>query len=129
MNIRLDMPVGFPSILTFAPTHTGFSVNPTVVMPFTVIGRRCFFDYYTTSTGTSNANNFFISLPFTVATFTGGNIRLVHYAKDNSLQATAAYLGNIASADTKIELYNGWSGAGWTITGAKSSDVSGSFPI
>lgn len=70
-----ESPIGFPAAFNYAPTFTGFSVNPSgPVCRFFIRGRSCFVSVWLLTAGTSNATGFTISTPITVgasASFTG----------------------------------------------------------
>lgn len=49
--------------LTYVPTYTGFSANPTATVVYRITDHKCEIAYQTTGSGTSNATTFGVSVP------------------------------------------------------------------
>lgn len=117
-------PLGYPHEFTYAPTHTGFSANPTVTARYSVIGNIVFLNYVTTGAGTSNANTFTITVPVTASASvaTTNNYYSIPRAQDNGAEKTTS-VANFAST-TVLNLYTAPSATVWTTSGNKFAQFS-----
>ena len=115
-------PVGFPAYFSYTPTYTGFSSNPTIGMWFKLIGGTCYLHGYASGTGTSNANNFLISLPISASTSTRSY--QPGYAVDNDGETSALFAISGADNSTNMIISKGFSinSLNWTTSGTKYCD-------
>lgn len=110
---RVAHPKGFLQWFDFAPAFGGFSVNPTGTHRFRIDGRTCTIVARQIG-GTSNATNYWMSLPVREATVldvpTAQSI-------DNGATINGATIGEITGKI--ITFYTTPVGGGWTASGAK----------
>lgn len=112
--------------LTWVPTWTGFSSNPTGDFYYKIIGRRLFVDTEVTSTGTSNSTSLAHTIPFS-----SKNARLfcTGFGQNNSASlATVPRLEVTVGSSTLTWSVDG-SGTLWTASGSKAVRFSANFEI
>ena len=101
----------------YTPTFGGFSVDPSGVCRYCIIGKLCHVVIYLTTSGTSNANTFTISLPVTGAQQTYASIPRYNnngweYGGFANIGYTTAQLGTNSTGLT-----------GWVTSGLKSAYI------
>lgn len=107
--------------LTWSPTLTGFSANPTNVnYRYKQVGKTVTIAINQAANGTSNSTGFTITLPVQAANISnmewGSTIPLI--VNNGSVPSTPG-LATIASNGTVVTLYTNTAGAGWTGSGGK----------
>jgi len=104
----------------WVPTHTGFSVNPTVVAYYAQIGKTVDIWYNTTGAGTSNAVTFTITnLP---ATPNISQVFATGRVLDNGANLTVGGRCDIAASSDTLTLYKTTEGVNnWTASGSKAA--------
>lgn len=112
---------GFPTWFAYAPTHTGFSADPTVIARFSMRGRMVTVVYRCSASGTSNQTYYTITAPITSKTLTNMIWFAWIRATDNTSTVTDGRAG-IGSATTTINLYTSAAGGAWTASGGKGAD-------
>lgn len=102
---------------SWTPTFGGFSTNPSGTCRYCIIGKLCYVVIHLTSSGTSNANTFTISLPVTCAQQTYASI-----PRYNNNGWEYGGFANIGS--TVISLGTNSTGlTGWTTSGSKTAYI------
>jgi len=101
----------------WTPTFGGFSTNPSGVCRYCIIGKLCHVVIHLTSSGTSNANTFTISLPVPCAQQTYTSIPRYNnngweYGGFANIGYTAVGLGTNSAGLT-----------GWTTSGSKTAYI------
>lgn len=125
---KTENPLDFPDWFNYTVVHGGFSANPTYVARFNVSGKQCTVGYYPSVSGTSNANNYSITLPITAKTVSGYNwYTCGGYTVDNTAAADQG-LVTIASGATSANLYKS-AFAVWTTSGLKSMSLMATYEI
>lgn len=125
---KMENPLNFPDWLNWTTVHGGFSANPTYVARFKISGKTCHITYYTSALGTSNANNYSITLPVVAKTVAGfGWYDALGYCVDNTV-AVASGLITIASGATVANLYKS-AFVVWTTSGGKSATFVTNYEI
>jgi hypothetical protein len=108
--------------LTYAPTLTGFSANPTsAVYQYRVMGDNVVLAQMIGANGTSNATGYTQTMPFTAKTLTNMSWRRGVQVVDNTTLQTAMGLATIASAASTIVFFKDASQAAFTNSGGKRS--------
>jgi len=103
---------------TWTPTQVGFSSDPASgVYRYIVLGNICTLAIRQPAAGTSDANNFTLTLPIAAKTITNMSWIGVGFATDNGTLIQA--MGYIVSAGTTLALYKSLSATGWTTSGNK----------
>lgn len=108
---------------SWSPNLVGFSVAPTAaVYRYTKVGKLCTLAVRQGGVGTSNANTFTISLPFTAATIANmaWSVRTVGTFDNGALIYTG--LAYILSAGTVVTLVVDDAGTAWTAANGKKAD-------
>jgi hypothetical protein len=118
-NLRMAWPHD-SGLVTYTPTPTGFSANPTLVCRFRLIGRRCFLNITTSANGTSNTTGFTIPLPVAAATVASMNWKGWGTGTDNGAYQTNVH-AFIASAGTSVTLEPQAGAVLWTAAGTKGA--------
>lgn len=121
-----ENPQGFPSFFNFSPSFTGFSVAPTVIYRFAIVGSVCIINITTTTGGTSNATNFKMTIPVTSKNITSpGNYYqygTAPFAKDNGATIGSAIAWTTPnSSDLTVE--KSAASPNWTNSGTKYADI------
>lgn len=107
----------------WTPSYTGFSANPTLITRwYSIGGKTAFVTIAETSSGTSNATTFTITLPFTPKStqFIGG-FRI----KDNGGYSTTQGGIGLTAGSTTASIFRDATGTAFTTSNAKACD--GSF--
>lgn len=103
---------------TWTPTQVGFSADPANgLYRYIVHGNICTLAIRQPTAGTSNANNFTLTLPITAKTIANMSWVGVGFATDNGTLIQA--MGYIVAAGTLLTLYRNLSATGWTTSGNK----------
>lgn len=131
---RADRAFGFPASFTFAGSPTGFSADPaSAVYNFSIENGHCIINVYQGNAGTSNANTFTLTSPFTAATVSGMTWGVpTWYTADNSTILTAPGEAKINSASATITLVKsiGANSNTWTTSNNKAIGFTNlRFPI
>lgn len=114
-----ENPQGWPDWFNWTPTLVGFNPVPgTIVARFFIQGRHCHATV-STNNGTSNANNFTISLPVTARTVANHQWNGTANATDNGVFLTIPARVVINSAAVTMILQKDWSGAVWAAANGK----------
>lgn len=121
----IQYPIYNSRILTWVPTLTGFSSDPTnTAYRYMVDGNLCRIVQFRQATaGTSNATGFTATLPLTAKTVTNAVWLMPAVATDNGTDLTSFASAQIASAGSVITLYKDPSGAAWTGSGNKRATI------
>lgn len=109
-------PLGFPQLLTYVPTVTGFSANPAVSVKFSLNGKLCTVIYAPTAVGTSNATSLIITSPFIAKSGLGDQYSAAR-GQDNGTEVVA--LVGISQNTSNINVFKSITGGTWTNTGNK----------
>jgi len=100
------------------PTFTGFSTNPSgVTARYCLVGKLCHATVHMGTAGTSNANNFTVSVPFTGSS---GNLAYasIPYLVDNGVAYVSDGFVSVFLGGTVFNLWhNGYTG--WATSGNK----------
>lgn len=117
----VNSPIYETDWLTFAPTLTGFSANPTnTIYQYKVTRSEITVRVRQATNGTSNANTFSMTAPFTALTLTNAVwLAVALQAVDNNAVLTTPALVQISSAGTSISLFKDASSAVWTTSSGK----------
>lgn len=107
---------GWDRWIDYAPTWTGFSVNPTVTSRYKVIGRTVVWKLVTTANGTSNATTLTATLPVPAREIQGGAGYGI--GTDNSAALATPVRIDISST-TVATFYTNAAAALWTNTNVK----------
>lgn len=113
-NIAVSEPDGPP--ISWTPTHTGFSANPTVTATYRRNGRQCTIYYNCTANGTSNSANYTITnLPCIASGKSFG------YIVGTNAGVQVAATAETTSGSATLTLTNGAKTGGglWTASGNK----------
>lgn len=107
--------------ISWTPTFTGFSANPTnIVHQYKIIDDWIKIKIRHGTNGTSNSTSFAISAPFAARTVTNGAWDGMGTALDNSVAKTTPCRLLIASAASSIDVFSDMASAtGWTNSGGK----------
>ena len=128
---KRDEPTFETRVLTYAPTLTGFSVNPaTNIYNYRI--RNKILDLYIrqTANGTSNATGFTISLPLAVKTLTNYQVTAIGGFIVNNGVAANGGSGTVLSAGTTVAFAIDQLGNVWTnVNGKRIADFSISYDI
>jgi hypothetical protein len=116
----IQRPIFETRMLTWAPTTTGFSANPTVTSRYKVVSDQLYIDVNTTAVGTSNATTFTQTLPFKALNIVGGTIFTTH---DNTANAPTGVFFT-AAGSAILSLFKS-AGAAWTAAGTKAASYNG----
>ena len=120
---------GWPDKFTYAPTHTGFSDNPTVSAKFILHGRKVTVWYMTLVAGTSNGTTFTTIVPITSSgdgtVFRG----FVFDGYDNSAALTSPPQLALNSSATSLALYKIMGSPNWTASGTKYANFTFEYYI
>lgn len=118
--ITINRPIFETSWLDWAPTLTGFSVNPTTLV------NRYKIDYASVSffvrqltNGTSNATTFTLLLPFTAKTISNMIWNAAANIVDNGVVATTPGVIRVTSAATAADVFKDFSNAAFTNVNGK----------
>ena len=130
-NINLiQFPVYETSYLTWLPTYTGFSANPTHTCRYRIHRRRMDVLMSGTAAGTSNATTFTITLPFTPLSLTGSvSWHIPAMAVDNGAIVAAWGKIRIQDATATAGLFTNAATGAWTNSGTKYADFEGWYEI
>lgn len=127
--VVVNKPIHFTNWLTYVPTITGYSANPTnAVYRYRIVVEDCFYEMQEGTAGTSNATTKTYSMPFTSKTLTnmawGGSV--ITY--NNGVLDAMGYV-QVNSNSAIATMYR--SGAAvWTASGAANVfQVYGKFPL
>lgn len=113
-NIAVSEPDGPP--ISWTPTHTGFSANPTVTATYRRNGRQCTIYYNCTANGTSNSANYTVTnLPCLASGKSFG------YIVGTNAGVQVAATAETTSGSATLTLTNGAKTGGglWTASGNK----------
>lgn len=125
----INSPIYETRSLSWTPVFTGFSVSPTVAAALYTIKGKQLFMLINTSSGTSNANTFTVSLPITASAVSGDITKAPIQYSDNGAQGTTPGLASISAGATTVSLFKDWSGAVWTTSGTKNANFSFSYNL
>lgn len=103
--------------LRWTSTPTGFSVNPTMVCRYKIVGDLLVWAMNPSITGTSNATTSTIMLPFTPAALSGFTNWSVGRGQDNGAECSPAF--KITQNSSTMDVYKGPGQTVWTNTGTK----------
>jgi len=118
-----DAPQGFPEWFAWAPTHTGFSVDPTPgYARFRISGHSCTFGYDAGAGGTSNATSYGITLPVVAITRTNARWRTALGVTYDNSAFVAAGDAEITSASSTVA-FTASAHAAWTNSGTKAATI------
>lgn len=115
---------------SYSASYTGFSASPTSVNVYSLMGKMCTVMVYPTGNGTSNANTFTITLPFT-STNAHGTFITYGYTKFVNNSGTGGVPGSIQVANNSAiaNLYQDNTNAVWATSGAKSAAFTFTYEI
>ena len=112
-----DTPQGFPQWFNIVVSQTGWTVLPSGIYKFCVIGNVCHYIVHQTD-GTSNSTNTSLGIPI-IAETTAGKGGICGYAVDNGVERTAPTKWWINGHDNVANFYTNMLWAGWTASGTK----------
>lgn len=118
LNNTADFQAAVGASTVYAPTITGFSVNPTISASYWQIGKVIIYNVYSSAVGTSNATTFTLSAPVTSAN-NGIRAYAVGTGQDNSV-ATAITAELLPNTST-VNLYKGPAATAFTNVNNKSA--------
>lgn len=112
---------GFPSYFSHTPSYIGFSSNPTINMQFKIIGSTCFIHGYASGAGTSNSNQFKISLPVAPIPMSEVRTYCIGYGTDNGATTQATFIVSGVDDATNLIVCKGITenASSWTTSGSK----------
>jgi hypothetical protein len=113
----INRPVFSTRWLTWQPTYTGYSADPSGVYGYKIDDRTLYLSTTDTGNGTSNATTKTWTLPLSAATVTNMTWNFTYRGFDNGAQLTTPALAQISSAGATIEFFKDMSGAAWTGSG------------
>ena len=118
-SIVISRPIFETRLLTWVPTYTGYSANPTSVL-YNYILRGNIVTLFISegSSGTSNANTIIMLLPFTALTVTNGNWVTYGFGLDNTSTAGSALI-QVLTGGTTLAAYKDAAANVWTTSGGK----------
>jgi hypothetical protein len=124
-------PQGYPSFFNCACTFAGFSSNPTGIINYaSILGRTVTWTHREKTAGTSNANNFTISLPVQAATITDMSWSdQIGYCEDNGAASTTKDHHGMGSGGTVTVLNKNGSSTGWTTSNGKRANFTFIYEI
>lgn len=110
----------FPQWFNWAPTITGYSVNPTNAnYRFMINGRSCTLVIREATAGTSNATTTTYTLPVTATTIASMLWSGMGSGTDNSATLTTPVMGIILSAGTTLQMFKDTASNAWTNANGK----------
>lgn len=127
---RASLPSGFPQWFNFAPTHGGFSADPTGAYRFSVVGRLCTYVVRNSANGTSNATSYTITAPFTAAAIANCNWGAAcMFVVDGGTTQTAPARATIDQNSNVVTITKNMAGNAWTNSGGKRANFTLQFEI
>lgn len=122
--LLIQRPIYETRRLSWLPTFTGFSAVQEGTFYYQIIGRDIYLSSITTVHGTSDANNFLVTLPMICP----ANYRLIVQGRDDSAYLTTPSLG-ITTA-TGVTFYKDMGQTNvWTTSGTKSINFNNLVPL
>jgi hypothetical protein len=117
----IQRPIFETRVLSWVPTITGFSANPTSqTYLYKLIGSRVYIDIREATAGTSNATGFTYTLPFSSTDYGFTQTTAACQAQDNGSILIAPGMMQMGNASTNIlNIYTKWDGTGWTASSTK----------
>ena len=126
-------PRGHPIWFDYAPTFTGFSVNPSSVSArFMLIGNACTVTHYEYGQGTSNATGFTISAPLVSANILAGAAQTRWYVALGDIIDSGAYVAVglvYLPGNSSIFTLSKSANAAWTASGGKMASFQITYEI
>lgn len=120
-------PQGYPGVFNYTTVWTGFSADPTSANRFSVIGRTCFVNIYSSVVGVSNSTGLTFTLPIASAyNLSGIPMGATH---NNSTSLTTLGVVNLSATSTTATAYPGPDQGGWTNSNNKSLQAAFNYPI
>lgn len=118
---KQQTPDAFPQYFNYTPTYTGFSAAPSGgVRQFIIQGKMCIFNHYPANDGTSNATNFFISIPVTSAAGQLGNSVMSTRIRNAGANFTFSIVETAGAATTATVFSDVSGGQNFTASGGKN---------
>lgn len=116
---RLSTQGGTGKWTDYTPTYGGFSTDPTnVIARYYLVGKLCTARIVMETAGTSNANTFTVSAPFTAGS-QGLAYASVPFHVDGGVTSINNSFVMIANSSATFQLYNQGGYNGWTTSDAK----------
>lgn len=130
----INRPIYETRVLTYAPTITGFSANPTsTAYRYQIKLDRLRVDLNQGVNGTSNATTFTVTAPMAHATLTNAFSAVACYAPvDNGTLQTAPAFASLNSASSTINVYKNADGGttAWTnVNGKRVAHIGLDYPL
>lgn len=113
-----DFQAAIGASTAYAPTITGFSVNPTISATYYQLGKLIIYTVYSSAVGTSNATTFTLSAPVASAN-NGIRSYAVGTGQDNS--AATAITAEILPNTSTVNLFKGPAATAFTNVNNKSA--------
>jgi hypothetical protein len=113
-------PIGFPSVINYSPTFSGFSVNPPGVHAYSIIGNVVTLHVDEISDGTSNATDFSLTLP--IDSISDTEVwGVCGFSRDNTAATTHHATWRVDNSVSSVIFYPGPDATGttWTSSGGK----------
>lgn len=124
----IQRPIYETRFLTWAPTWTGYSANPTHTAQYRLIGQRCWIDVASSSNGTSNANTNKFTGPFKVG-ITRDGLGCLGNGVDNGSRLTTQIRLDLTAASNLFTFYKDGAGNVWTTSNGKWISITHNFEI
>lgn len=116
----INSPIYETDWVTFVPTLTGFSANPTnTIYQYKISRSDMLLRVRQATDGTSNANAFTLTLPFTPITLTNAIWQTLAQVINNGAISTTPGMVEIASAGTTLSVLRDPASTAWTTSGGK----------
>jgi hypothetical protein len=119
---QLESAVQLGAWTSYATTHTGFSVDPTYNMYYKKDGRTVTIVYSCSVDGTSNADNYLLSLPFVSRNIPGMKWWCACPSAVDGGGRTPLAVANLSANSATLELLRNSYGAVWDTTLGKSAN-------
>lgn len=126
-DIVINYPIYETRWLTWTPTLTGWSANPTFLTFYKVHDEELFWVAHATATGTSNATTSTLTLPFTAANVTNLNNWCVGRGQDNGVEVSPTL--RIVYNTNILDAFKGPGNTAWTASGTKYFSGQGFYRI
>jgi hypothetical protein len=113
----INRPIYSTNWLTWEPTKTGYSTNPTGTYSYRIDNKIAYLSSTDFTNGVSNATTKTWTLPIAAATVTNMTWNFPFRGFDNGAQLTTPALAQISSAGSTMSFFKDMSGAAWTASG------------
>ena len=124
----IQRPIFETRLSTYAPVTTGFSVAPTLISRYKIVGSNMSIFITYSGTGTSNTTAFTLTTPFSLSFATSGEIIMTNRCFDNG-SALNTPMAVLNQGSNVITLYTTQQAGGWTASGGKTVELNSTYPI